>query len=52
MNQYIDEHFPEYDTITTLKTDAMNKNYNDRVEQEVEKIRNLFLTKKGWGIEI
>ncbi len=45
MIHYIDEHYPEYDTITTLKTDAMNDNYNRRVEQEVKKVRDMFLAK-------
>lgn len=43
MVQYIDKHYPEYDTITTLKTDAMNDNYNKRVEHAVNKIREEFL---------
>lgn len=46
MKQYVDEHYPEYDTITTLKTDAMNDNYNKRVEREVKKIREMFLAKE------
>ena len=33
MLRYIDEHYPEYDTITTLKSDAMNENYKRRVKQ-------------------
>lgn len=39
MIQYINEHYPEYDTISKLKTDAMNDNYHKRVEQEVKKVR-------------
>lgn len=46
MISYIDEHYPEYDTITTLKEDAMNDNYNKRVEQEVKKVCDMFLTKE------
>lgn len=42
MTQYIDEHYPEYDTITTLKTDAMNDNYHKRVGQAVKKICEKF----------
>lgn len=43
MTQYINEHYPEYDTISKLKTDAMNYNYSKRVEEEVKKIRENFL---------
>lgn len=46
MIRYIDEHYPEYDTITTLKTDAMNDNYNKRVEQAIKKIREEFIQKE------
>ena len=42
MLEYIDEHYPEYDTITTLKTDAMNDNYKNRVEQEIKKIYEMY----------
>lgn len=52
MKQYIDEHYPEYDTITTLKSDAVNDNYRKRVKQEVEKVCNIFLKEKNLGIEI
>ncbi len=43
--QYINEQYPEYDTITKLKTDAMNDNYSKRVQKEVDKICGMFLTK-------
>ncbi len=46
MLEYIDEHYPEYDTITTLKTDAVNDNYNKKVEQEIKKIYEIFLEKE------
>lgn len=46
MLRYIDEHYPEYDTITTLKADAMNENYKRRVKQEIEKVCNMFLKEK------
>lgn len=42
MTQYIEEHYPEYDTITTLKADAMNDSYHKRVEQAVKKIHEKF----------
>ncbi len=43
MKQYIDEHYPEYETISTLKTDAMNDYYHKRVEQVVNKTKEKFL---------
>lgn len=43
MNRYINEHYPEYDTITTLKTDAMNDYYRNRIEIEANQVRNMFL---------
>lgn len=52
MIQYINKHYPEYDTITTLKTDAMNDNYNKRVVEEVEKICNLFLKENSKELEL
>ncbi len=52
MLEYIDEHYPEYDTITTLKTDAMNDNYKNRVEQEIKKIYEMFLEKENLEAEI
>lgn len=41
--QYIDKHYPEYDTITKLKADAMNDSYHKRVEQAVKEIQEKFL---------
>lgn len=52
MTQYIDEHYPEYDTITKLKADAMNDNYRKRVEEEVKKIRQMLLTKNESDLQI
>ncbi|MCI8482491.1 MAG: hypothetical protein HFJ27_05530 [Clostridia bacterium] len=46
MIKYIDKHYPEYDTITTLKADAMNDNYKTRVIRETEKVCKLFLKEK------
>ena len=51
MEKYITEHYPEYDTITTLKTDAMNDYYRNRIETEVNRICNMFLD-KNQGLEI
>lgn len=47
MLEYIDKYYPEYDTITTLKNDAMNDIYNKRVEQAVRKIYDMFLEKEN-----
>lgn len=52
MLQYIDEHYPEYDTITKLKADAMNDSYHKRVEEEVKKIRQMLLTKNESDLQI
>ncbi|MBO5478147.1 MAG: hypothetical protein J6A04_00195 [Clostridia bacterium] len=52
MKEYIEEHYPEYDTITTLKTDAINDRYKHRLETEVNQICNMFLKEKNQGIEI
>ncbi|MCI8352690.1 MAG: hypothetical protein HFJ58_03680 [Clostridia bacterium] len=52
MLEYIDIHYPEYDTITTLKTDAMNDNYNKKVEQEIKKLNEMFLEKENLEAEI
>lgn len=52
MLEYIDKHYPEYDTMTKLKNDAMNDNYNKRVEQEVKKVCEMFLEKENLEAEI
>ena len=52
MKAYIEEHYPEYDTITTLKTDAMNVQYDKRLDKEIKKVYDMFLIKEGQGIEI
>lgn len=46
MKQYIESHYPEYDTLTTLKVDAMNDYYRKRVKSEVNKISKMFLKEK------
>lgn len=52
MKKYINENYPEYDTVTTLKTDAMNIKYMERLDKEVKKVYDMFLRKKEQGIEI
>lgn len=52
MLKYINEHYPEYDTITTLKADAMNDSYNKRIEREVTKVCDIFLEKQSLEAEI
>ena len=38
--QYIKEHYPDYDTITTLKRDSIDKNYEVRLGKAIEKVQN------------
>lgn len=52
MLEYIDKHYPAYDTNTTLKNDAMNDNYKKRVQQEIKKIHEMFLEKENLEPEI
>lgn len=50
--EYIDKHYPEYDTITKLKTDAMGDKYNQRLKIEAKKVCDLFLKEKNIELEI
>ena len=41
MKQYIKKNYPEYDTITTLKDDAIDEDYKNRLKKEVNNIYEL-----------
>lgn len=46
-SQYIDENYPTYDTITSLKSDATDDNYLKRVQNELNNINQKVIKKEG-----
>ncbi len=52
MKAYIDKHYPEYTTITTLKDDAIGNKYKQRLKAEAQKVCDLFLKEENIEFEI